>query len=288
MSSALRSCCQWYFDVSCFHPTTEEFQVLLDILPSDIQIKVMKHKALNDQKLSLISALMQRAMIREAFSCTDCDYTIKRTSHNKPFVASEKFPILHWNYNVSHHGSYVTIMSDRFRPIGIDVMKRTVRKSWKGDATSYINQFSRQLTFTELKDCTTTHSHDWEKYTHFFVIWCLKESYIKAVGKGLYMDLLTISFIVNFEILSETIVRGTAMAKIDGRERVDWEFSFSSLDSEHISAIASGPPETFNKYDSSFKKADFKPAQVQIFDLLCSADRAKLIIADRRYTPLLQ
>ena len=275
MSSKLSSRDHWFFDVSCFHPNEEQVQFLLDTLPKDIQLKVMRQKSLNDQKLSLISAIMQRALIRQTFACSDHDYTIKRTSHNKPYATSEKIPFVNWNYNVSHHGSFVTILSDAIRPIGVDVVKRTVRRGWTGSASEYIGQFYRQLTDAELFACKD-HTFEWEQYTHFFVIWCLKEAYIKAVGKGLYMDLLSISFTVKFESLSLENVRGTAIANIDGCDRSDWDFSFDTLDPDHITAVATGPhPFMHKELVNSPATVNILPKQVDISNLLCLQDREK-------------
>ena len=297
MSSYLTTHQHWYFDADNFEPSATQLKFLLDMLPDADQAKVTKYRSLKDQKLSLISALIQRAKIRETFTCSNEDFTIKRTSHNKPFATSENVPILQWNYNVSHHGSYVTILSDHSRPIGVDLVQRSVRKSWKDSASKYITQFSGQLTFLERQACLK-HACEWEKYTHFFVIWSLKEAYIKAVGKGLSMDLLSVSFQVQFQNLSMENVMGIATVKIDGCEKPEWEFSFSSLDAQHVVTVAQGPTLEeedggFQVYSSSRKKqqevidgeegemgikmemAEIQPTQVQLLDLLSPADQVQ-------------
>jgi 4'-phosphopantetheinyl transferase len=272
----------WYFDANSFEPSSAQLNLLLDILPSETKAKVTKYRALKDQKLSLVSALIQRAMIRDTFNCSDEDYTIKRTSFNKPFATSESLSILDWNYNVSHHGSYVTILSDSTRPMGVDLVQRKVRKSWKHGADKYISQFTSQLTASEIADCLQ-YSTEWEKYTHFFVIWSLKEAYIKAVGKGLYMDLLSVSFKVKFQSLSLEEVSGAASAKINHRESPDWDFTFTSLDSEHVVSVARGPDDTAVEVtidtlqckEGACLVTDIAATQVHILDLLCHDDQLR-------------
>lgn len=271
----------WYFDANSFQPSVAQLKLLLNILPDADRAKVTKYRALKDQKLSLMSALIQRAKIRHAFTCSNEEFTIKRTSHNKPFATSETIPFLEWNYNVSHHGSYVTIVSDSFCPIGVDLVQRSVRKSWKDSASQYIKQFSSQLTFVERQACLKQPS-EWEKYTHFFVIWSLKEAYIKAVGKGLYMDLLSVSFQVTFRKLSSDDVSGTATVLIDGCQSPGWVFAFSSLDAQHVVTVAKGPNATgqggkvHNKWEDGieglFPASAPAPTQVHISDLLCPSD----------------
>ena len=277
MSPAFNTLQHWFFDANSFQPCAAQLKLLLDILPSADQAKVTKFRALKDQKLSLVSALIQRAMIRQTFTCSNKDFFIKRTSHNKPFATSEHVSILDWNYNVSHHGSYVTILSDPSRPMGVDLVQRSVRKTWKESSCKYITQFTSQLTFSEQAACLK-HSTEWKQYTHFFVIWSLKEAYIKAVGKGLYMDLLSVSFQVTFQSLSSDDVSGTATVKIDGCERLDWEFRFSSLDAQHVVTVAKGPSVKGKMMDDSCTKEEMAarpttPTQVQILDLLSPEDQ---------------
>lgn len=283
MSFNLAKAQHWYFDAQAFQPTDAQLNLLLDLLPKADQAKVIKYRHLKDQKLSLISALIQRAKIRHTFACSNEEFCIKRTSHNKPFVSSELIPILDWNYNVSHHGSYVTILSDHFRPIGVDLVERSVRPNWKGSAAKYITQFNSQLTETERGDCLR-YTKEWERYTHFFVIWSLKEAYIKAVGKGLYMDLLSVSFDVTFQILSCNAVSGVASARIHGRERRDWEFNFSSVDAEHVVTVAKGPIGKGND-ELQTQKSYSSLTEVTILDLLSPKHQAnwnKLKVVDEQ------
>jgi 4'-phosphopantetheinyl transferase len=277
MSSKISTLSQkhWFFDTNAFQPTDDQFKLLLNILPSEVKAKVTKFRALKDQKLSLISALIQRAMVRNTFACSNEDFVIKRTALNKPFVSSEKFPTLQWNYNVSHHGSFVTILSDFNCPIGIDLVQRSVRKSWKKSSSKYITQFSSQLTDSEQTACLK-HPEEWMQYSHFFVIWSLKEAYIKAVGKGLYMDLLSVSFDVKFSDLAVNNVAGSAVVKIEGCERSDWEFTFSSLDSEHVVTVARCTGHS-KENSNNVAECNMAPSEVKILDLLSENDQKSWI-----------
>ncbi len=186
-----------------------------NLLASELTVtertKVNKFRLDSDKKLSLGSILLQHHVIQNRFRCEKSHYEIVRSSHGKPSVVSKSkscgygygygmgMEIGNWNYNVSHHGNYVGIVESENGNIGLDIATLTPRKSWTGNATEYIDMFVAQFTPNELKwqknvdgDC------DVERYRRFFINWSLKEAYIKAIGKGLSMDLQDLDFVIEF------------------------------------------------------------------------------------------
>ena len=101
----------------------------------------------------------------------------------------------------------------------------------------------------------------------FFVIWSLKEAFVKAIGQGLGFDLHELYFTVQYEngpmagkshhINTESLkdctpleitsqsefLYGTAKATWNGQLRHDWSFRFQSLDVSHLFTLALGPLE---------------------------------------------
>jgi hypothetical protein len=70
------------------------------------------------------------------------------------------------------------------------------------------------------------------------------QSYIKAVGVGLGLDLQRLEFSSDPTLMSDsaTMCSGATL-RIDGKLDTVWEFSQCYLDPEHCVAVALGPPE---------------------------------------------
>lgn len=128
--------------------------------------KAMKYKNEKDKKLSIIAGiLIDRALKKYGLSEKNMQYS--ENKFGKPyFLNAEKL-----HFSISHSGNYaMVVMSDK--EIGCDIQQITEVKSsiadrfFSADEISYIKSTS-----------------------DFFRIWTLKESFIKAVGKGLAMPL---------------------------------------------------------------------------------------------------
>ncbi len=186
---------------------------------------------------------------------------------NKPFAVVESpHNIGFWNYNLSHHGYYVGVASHADFLVGCDIVDlRTRTKSVKSCA-EYVQIFAKQLHPLEEK-LVLAQSSEEERYTMFFIIWSLKEAFVKAIGQGLGCDLQRLSFAVQYEngldsaessttsgkkvedtnpnreISHSEFIYGTAVATWNGQLRSDWSFRFRSLDVCHLFTIALGPLE---------------------------------------------
>lgn len=222
------------------------FRTLLQ--PSEL-LKVGKYRQVSDQKLSLASILLQRATVRKRFDVTDDNYDIKRTSHGKPYVSSDKFNIGDWNYNTSHHGSFVGIVSHDFCTVGIDIAQLSPRSTYQGTAFDYMNRFNQQFSDSEIFN-SNNFKCDYLKYINFFVNWSLKEAMVKAIGTGLDTDLRDIEFTIVYDhdislsVPPYSNLNGCAYVKHKSAISFDdtWEFSFSAIDGDHILTVALQSP----------------------------------------------
>lgn len=250
-----------------------------------------------DQKRSLLSLLLQHSCIRSYLNPKKAAliYEIARVVEGKPFlkVASINYTpssprtdsIQHklgtWNYNVSHHGHYVCIASHPHLLIGVDIVDLSTRSpKLASTANEYINMFTKVLHPREQQRLSQCASEE-EKYTLFFIIWCLKESYIKAIGIGLGLDLKSMEFKIEYKIdVREKKLNnekmtdndgsekkdvhyeehsqqhcGTAIVYVDDEHCVDWFFEFFPLDSTHIMSVAVGP---LNDASTSYKQGAWR------------------------------
>jgi len=222
-----------------------EWSQLLSFVNTEERTKILKFRYDDDRKRALVSILLQKALIRHYLGhSTDEGFVIRRTPENKPYMLiknitdeTAKPPGL-WNYNLSHHGQFVGIASHARLLVGVDIVDIGTRSPSINNSRAYVEMFERNLDPKELS-FILSHSSDESIYTAFFVIWSLKESFIKAIGLGLGFELHNICFSVEYDRSDKLC--GSAKAVILNMDRDDWEFQFFSLDCRHIMTVAMGP-----------------------------------------------
>ena len=73
--------------------------------------RVLSYKFIDDRKRCLLSHLLQHHVVREHLQLMPGQYVIQRTKENKPFLADPRNEFGRFNFNASHHGEYVGIVS---------------------------------------------------------------------------------------------------------------------------------------------------------------------------------
>ncbi len=104
-----------------------------------------------------------------------------------------------WDFNVSHQGSFVVLAAERDDrrsdgaplQVGVDVMKLT---SPQEDLNRFFRLMRRQFTSAEWEQIR----REEEQLKTFYRHWCLKESFVKADGRGLNWELQRLSFQVRY------------------------------------------------------------------------------------------
>ena len=66
----------------------------------------------------------------------------------------------------------------------------------------------------------------------------MKESYVKATGTGISVDLQTLNFNVGTAELDVGVVATNTTVEVEGRRLEDWRFEESRLDEQHWAAVA--------------------------------------------------
>ncbi|CAK6470294.1 4'-phosphopantetheinyl transferase [Peribacillus simplex] len=135
------------------------------------QRRVKRFVKLDDAYRSLIGDLMVRFVLKERYGSVKEELRWRTNSFGKPFLPD--YPSFH--YNISHSGEYV-VCAVHDAEVGVDIEK--------------IGPFELQLAkvfFTEEEYKQVLEAED--GLSSFYDIWTLKESYIKAIGKGLSIPL---------------------------------------------------------------------------------------------------
>lgn len=246
---------RWYFNIAKWKPTREEWLRLTSSIARDELERINKFVYQDDSKSSLIGCALIRKFLSEATSTPSNDIVLTRNSHGRPEVCQHyaKSKAAAWppmiDFNVSHSGDYCVlagVWSQRESPIikvGVDVTK-IIKKNSKPELDRFLDLMSRRP-FTRAEWATVEEAtSDRQKCINFTRLWCLKESFIKAIGLGLAFQLQRIDFKFSDEhnlnistsTLRQTVLHDT-IVRLDGRIASHWRFYETALDDEHIVAL---------------------------------------------------
>ena len=137
---------------------------------------INRYKAAEDRMRSLGAGMLLNSVLAENCPEVPLPPDIEFQEGGKPFLAG--FDNIH--FNLSHSGTYAVCALDDFA-IGIDIER--IKPAKTGIAARFFsaeeNEFLKTLPNGEQKA--------------FFVVWTRKEAFLKALGKGLRMDLRSFS-----------------------------------------------------------------------------------------------
>ena len=233
---------RWVVDIDQWHPIEEhegrEFQFLLNLIQQeDEREQVLKYYHFADKKRALVSRLMTRAACAKARGCKFEEVVIGRTKGRKPFfknvheVAARttttnnggsssisngnatmtmmrdggRIGIANapnFNFNVSHEGKYVALVSEPYAICGVDVA-----------APDQLRLGDRSVSaIEEIFETFDTTLHPSEKtqilkqnglssqLSRFRQIWSLKEAWSKCMGTGLGAQFASAAFTISQEV----------------------------------------------------------------------------------------
>ncbi len=173
-------------NVSSF--TDEETLNLLKPLISDERkAKMERFHFKKDSIRCLLGEIIARFAVSKRLNCKNSDISFKVDSFSKPCLDKPKDSIF---FNISHSGDWVVcVLSDY--PCGIDI--EFIKETDFGIAKRFFTQ-------DEYESLMRQPAHYRSKY--FFMLWTLKESYIKTDGRGLSLPLDSFSFKLDSDKIS--------------------------------------------------------------------------------------
>ncbi|MDQ0191716.1 4'-phosphopantetheinyl transferase family protein [Paenibacillus wynnii] len=194
------------------------FEALWKRLSKEKQERLKKFKRQQDIVRSLVADLLARTMCAEALSCSMEDVEFEYNEFGKPLVSGDT-PCY---FNVSHSGDWVVCAVDS-DAIGIDIEQK-----------SDIDLEIARRFFTSQEYRYIFGGDPITRKDRFYEIWTFKESYIKAVGKGLSIPLQS------FEVQIEKQEYGESLlARIDRNSSSDnvWFLKQFNMNADYKVAI---------------------------------------------------
>ncbi|CAG8450712.1 11129_t:CDS:2 [Ambispora leptoticha] len=210
---------RWAVNVTDWQPTEEQYTHALNSIQTEERERILRRRLKQDQKLSLSGRLLLRWLFHSVYQ-VDWEVTrFGRSKNERPILISPEVSKI--DFNISHHGDWAVLASignfeDRrqnLNVIGVDVMKIETPDE---PISQYLRIFREQ--FSEYEWCTINSPNisEQEKLQRFYRYWCLKESYIKAIGS---IKTKTQLYVIN-------------------EPCPEWKFEESYLDRNHCVAIA--------------------------------------------------
>lgn len=136
-----------------------------------------------DKRLYLISHAMLRLVLSHYIGCSTQSISFKYNSYGKPSITDHS----EISFNLSHSKQAIALVLNNGNnlSLGIDIESHKNRGEVIDLAFNYFSTEECEL----LKNYSTSLQNE-----IFFKLWTLKESYIKAIGKGLSIDLNKFTF----------------------------------------------------------------------------------------------
>ncbi|WP_265444375.1 4'-phosphopantetheinyl transferase family protein [Acetivibrio straminisolvens] len=154
------------------------YEKALNFLPNETKDKIKRFRRYEDSLMSLTAELLKRAIVCLKLGINNESVKFNRSAYGKPYLEGHE----DFHFNLSHSGSWV-VCAVSSKPVGIDVEK--IKEIDLDIAKRF---FSKE----EVSDLFSKNGD--EKIEYFFELWTLKESYIKADGRGLSLPLNSFSF----------------------------------------------------------------------------------------------
>lgn len=162
------------------------FEHLLNFVDDAKQERIKRFRLWEDAHRTLYADLLSRHIIMNTLDVDNRDIFFSTNPYNKPFL--NRFD--HFHFNCAHSGEWIVCATDH-SPIGVDIEEI---KSIHLDISERFFSVEEHRVL-ELKN-------NLDRLSFFYTLWTLKESYLKAVGKGLYQSLnsFTIKFLEDGKI----------------------------------------------------------------------------------------
>ncbi len=151
----------------------EEFDRLLGLVAEEKRQRVRRFRKLEDAQRTLLGDILSRFALCRKSGLENHRLLFGANEYGKPLLTAP----CGLHFSISHSGAWVACaLHDR--PIGIDV-----------EEIKQIDFAVAERFFSKAESMALQVRAEEEKLNYFYMLWTLKESYIKAEGKGLSLPL---------------------------------------------------------------------------------------------------
>lgn len=162
------------------------FQHLLNFIDKEKRERIKRFRRWEDAHRTLYADLLSRYIIMDTLDVDHRDISFSTNPYHKPFL--NRFD--HFHFNCAHSGEWIVCATDH-SSIGVDIEE--IKPIDLGVSLRFFSAEEHRALLLK---------KNLGRLSFFYTLWTLKESYLKAVGKGLYQSLnsFTIKFMENGKI----------------------------------------------------------------------------------------
>lgn len=227
---------RWFFNFSKWTPTEADILLAAACVQIEEKERLLRFVFKKDFKSSLIGRLMMRKFVHQTTDIPYNEIKFSRDGNGKPILL---FPNLNESvdlaFNVSHQGNFVVLAGEvGTKQLGVDIMKMeyTGGKSLSEYFRIMRKPFA-ELEWNEIKGSGT----EKDQIAMFCRHWCLKESYVKAIGVGITVNLQDIRFKIHSKHIKQHCFTFDTELFV-GNEKKNWIFEETLIDEDHCVAVA--------------------------------------------------
>jgi 4'-phosphopantetheinyl transferase len=194
------------------------FDELMMFIDSEKKNRIIGFLKEEDKNRALIAEILIRYIILKKIDIKNIDITFSKNKFGKPFLKGHH----KISFNISHSGNYVLCAVDD-KDIGIDIEKIC--------DINYMELLKKIFINEEIEFILNGTSE--KRIKNFYKMWTLKESYIKADGRGLSIPLksfcITIDKFKNIKIKTSNRLKNCYFKQFDLDD--EYEIAVCSLNS---------------------------------------------------------
>ena len=239
------------FNCAKWTPTVQEWNLAGSFIQSEEQRKIAGFYFKDDAKLALIARLLIRFAISCCTNLSWSEINLTRTLKGKPVLVNKDVSL---QFNASHDGHYAAVIADSTCNVGIDIMQLSRQPG--NDLNHFFTIMSSKFTDNEWSTIFNYSSPD-DQLRCFYRHWCLKESYVKAIGDGITYPLRDLDFHITSELSSSPIDIYNTTLVANQIHLSSWNFEETIID-DHCIAVARESGQHSPSEIIKFKELSFK------------------------------
>ncbi|CAB3368132.1 Hypothetical predicted protein [Cloeon dipterum] len=224
---------RWAVRAGPWQPTEAEWTKAASLIQPEEKERIGKFVFKKDAKSSMLGRLLIRKFLVQETGCLNSDLLVERDMHGKPVYPANSSVV----FNVSHQGDFAVLAGASGclpgHQLGIDVMK--LEYTGGKDLSEFFRIMTRNFSPKEWT-LIKRFPNENEQLKEFCRHWSLKESYVKATGTGITVNLQNLSFHTTALLDPDLIVTDTVLSS-SGEKLTEWYFEESLLDAEHCVSL---------------------------------------------------